>query len=456
MESGGEYRPIEERRADGVRKRQALPPGSHGAFIGERGDPLALIEAQNATRSPALVPHRIGRMARSPFAFLRGAAAVMADDLSRQPSSGVLTQACGDAHLSNFGIFGTPERRLAFDLNDFDETARAPFEWDVKRLAASVVVAGRANGLDEQECAAAAREAVRGYRERTAELADLPLLDVWHRHIDLDNAVAEQTEGGAYATLVSAGARAAGEARNRTNRSTLDKACERTADGWLFRHDPPSMLRMDAVPGEAAEIATLFRSYVATLPPEHALLLRHYRLADVIRRVSGIGSVGKRGYAILLLGEHADDSIFLQVKQAQPSVLESYTEASPFSSPAQRVVVGQRLLQAASDEFLGWMKEPASNGDRFYVRQLRDFKGEFEVGDMHAEELTTYAAVCGLVLAGAHARAGSAVEIAAYLGGDPAFDEAVGDYARAYADLNDADHAALVAAVSSGRLPSAG
>jgi len=452
MEGGDHFRTLDQRRNDGMRKRRELPPERQFQPTGERDDPIEIIEVQNASRLPELVPVRIRRMAESPFAFLRGSAAVMAADLARQPSSGVITQVCGDAHLSNFGIFGTPERRLAFDLNDFDETTPAPFEWDVKRLATSVVVAGRANGLPAGSGAAAARRAVRAYRERIIELAEFPLLDVWHEHIDLDDALARVRDRGDVPGVVEAVVRAAGDARTRTNRSTLDKVCDRAADGWRFRHEPPKMLRMPASTGEAEEVAALYRTYVATLPSEHAVLLRHYRLADVIRRVSGVGSVGKRGYAVLLLGERDDDPLFLQLKQAQRSVLEAHVGPGPFASPAQRVVVGQRLLQAASDEFLGWMTQPSASGDWFYVRQLRDFKGEPDVSEMSAEELELYAGLCGWVLAGAHARAGSAVEIAAYVGDGDELDGAVEPFARAGADLVERDHAALLDAVASGRL----
>jgi uncharacterized protein (DUF2252 family) len=378
-------------------------------------------------------------MSASPFAFLRGGAAIMAADLSRTPASGLLVQACGDAHVSNFGLFATAERRLIFDLNDFDETLRAPFEWDVKRLAASVVTAGREARLTDASCAAAAGRAVQSYRTWMRRFAGMSHLDVWYAELEVSSVVQALDR-----RRRDEAKRVARRAQERTNPVTAKRLTTATPDGRRFRDDPPLVAHLADLAG-VAQIEQAFAGYVSSLPEHLAQLLARYRVADVARKVVGIGSVGTQTGVVLMVGDNDADAIVLQVKEAVASVLQPYTPAPQVEHDGRRVVVGQRLCQAGGDALLGW----TSVGDRaFYVRQLRDMKGSVDPTRLDAEGLLTYAGVCGGTLARAHARTGDAAAIAGYLGGGDAFDRAVGEFAAAYADQNERDFAAVTAAWS--------
>lgn len=439
----------EERRAAGRARRATSPRSAHAGWTApdDREDPIAILERQAETRVPELLPIRYARMAVSPFAFLRGAAAVMAADMRHAPSTGLRVQCCGDAHLSNFGLFASPERRLVFDLNDFDETLPGPFEFDLKRLAASATVAARANGEAPRDAAEAARAAARSYRQAMLGFADMRHLDVWYAHADVDAVLATQ------ASISKRTLRDIDKARTRTSLQAFSKLCE-TVDGALrFRDDPPIVEHLPILDDRRA-IERLLHDYRATLPDSRRPLIDRYELADVARKVVGVGSVGTRAFIVLLLGRDADDPLILQVKEAVPSVLEPYAGRSRYRQQGKRVVVGQHLLQATSDIFLGWVR---ADGDRdFYVRQLRDMKGSAEIERMQLAELTLYGELCGWVLARAHARTGDPSAIAGYLGGGEAFDKAMRDWADAYADQTERDHEALLRAIDAGRVPTAG
>jgi uncharacterized protein (DUF2252 family) len=453
--------PAEAQRADGKRLRAEVPREALGewAIPADRPDPVALLQEQAATRIADLVPIRYGRMLVSPFTFLRGSAAVMAADLARLPSSGVYTQCCGDAHLLNFGVFATPERRLVFDLNDFDETHTAPFEWDVRRLAVSVVIAGRDNGFAEAESVAATVAAVRRYRETVREASRQPFLDVWYSRIDVDAHLARIEQSGDRRT-VRRTRKVVAKAATRTNLGALSKFAEQVDGGWRIREEPPLIVRIDPAAttpsgrrvGEV--LVQAFEGYLASIRPDLAVLLGQYRFADVAHKVVGVGSVGTVAFMLLAVGPQGDDPLFLQIKEAQSSVLEPYTEAGPARVGGERVVTGQRLMQAASDQFLGWMRiDGLSRPYDFYVRQLRDWKLSLDVARMSPTGLADYAGACGEALARAHARAGTAPAIAGYLGAGERFDLAMGRFAAAYADQVERDHAALARAAGAGAVP---
>ncbi|MFC8721938.1 DUF2252 domain-containing protein [Kitasatospora sp. NPDC057198] len=426
-----------------ARKRAPRSTAGHWRPAADRPDPLAVLRAQAESRLPDLVPIRNGRMAASPFAFLRGAAAVMAGDLATAPDSGLTVQLCGDAHLVNFGLFASPERALLFDLNDFDETLPGPFEWDVQRLAASLVVAARENGESPEEAHRVVLGAVRAYRERIRQLAGLGELQVWYQRIDADELLTSlkgrprrRTEAGLAA------------ARRRDSLQAAGKLTETTASGRRRFKDQPPLI--EHVGFDTDEVRSLLADYRATLPEERGRLLDRYRYVDTARKVVGVGSVGTRCFVVLLQGRDADDPLVLQVKEAEASVLEPYAGPSRYPRHGQRVVAGQRLTQAASDIFLGWMTGPG--GRHFYWRQLRDMKGSAEVGEMTTRGLRAYAALCGAALARAHARSGDRIAIAAYLGRGDAFDRAIAAFAHHYAELNTADHARLADAVAAGEV----
>jgi uncharacterized protein (DUF2252 family) len=434
----------EERRAAGRALRQRVPRSAHAAFKPAPGrpDPIATLEASNRGRIPSLIPVRFGRMLPSPFAFLRGAAPIMADDLAATPASGVRVQACGDAHVANFGVFATPERNLWFDVNDFDETLPAPFEWDVKRLATSVVVVGRQQGVDEATCRRITEGSVAAYRARLATLARQAPLDVWYDRIDVDEVVAMAR--GHEAELLQ---RDVAKARHRTNLASLPKFTEVRDGTRRIVDDPPLIIHQ---PGEAGEAERMLAAYEASLAPDLRPLLERYRIVDSARKVVGVGSVGTRCYLALLMDADLEGPLFLQVKEAAESVLAAYAGPSTYAHQGQRVVIGQRLMQAASDLFLGW----TTDGDHhFYVRQLRDMKGSVDLDTIAGGELERYAAICGRALARAHAKAGDAATISGYLGSGTNFDNAVARFALAYADQTEHDHAELVAAVKTGRIP---
>jgi uncharacterized protein (DUF2252 family) len=440
-----------ERRAWGQSLRTEVPRSSHAEWApaADRPDPVALLEEQGARRVPDLVPIRYGRMLASPFTFLRGAALVMAADFARLPSSGLFVQSCGDAHLSNFGIFMSPERRLLFDINDFDETYPAPFEWDVRRLATSVVVASRDNRLSEREGRTAARNAVRAYRNQMLAMADMPFLDVWYTRTEVKNIYRRARRTGNKGRRVAA---LMSKASTRNHLGALAKYAELENGKWHIREEPPLIVHLPRSRVARKVLNQALKDYAASLPKEYAPLLEHYVFADGARKVVGVGSVGTEAFMLLFLGDRDYDPLFLQLKEASESVLERYTEPGVHDHQGERVVVGQRLMQAASDPFLGWFRGTGPRGLDFYVRQLLDGKASVEVAELDGLALARYAGICGGTLARAHARSGSSSAIAGYLGRTDAFDRAIENFAVQYADQTEQDHTALAAAEASGRI----
>ncbi len=439
---------LRERKQQGRELRKKTPRAEHARWEppADRPDPIALLEESNRGRLSALVPIRHARMSVNPFSFLRGSASLMAHDLALMPQSGVKVQACGDAHLANFGMYATPERNLVFDVNDFDETLPAPWEWDVKRLAASIWVAGRCNGATEAQCEEAVDACVRRYRRWMNTMSRWSFLEVWYARVDAEallKELAREEPQSAEKTLA--------QAYRRTQLATLPKLTELREGRRCIIHDPPLIVRTPR--GHAEELAEVLQvmagGYLASLQGDRSTLVRRYRTVDVAWKVVGVGSVGMRCYIALLLGAHAEDPLFLQVKEAGPSVLERFVGKSTCASAGQRVVEGQRLMQAASDIFLGWCRV---GGRDFYVRQLRDMKGTTDVERLSPRGLRQYATVCGWALAQAHARGGDAAMLRGYMGRSDAFDRAVCDFARAYADQNERDFGLFQKAVLSGRL----
>ncbi|MFD5631974.1 DUF2252 domain-containing protein [Streptomyces sp. NPDC127072] len=433
-----------DRAARGRAARGRVSRSAHGRWIpaADRADPVAVLERQGRNRLPELLPIRYGRMAASPFAFLRGAAAVMAADLAAQPHTGLTVQLCGDAHLLNFGLYASPERSLLFDLNDFDETHPGPFEWDVKRLAASVAVAARENGHTEAQAHGAALAAVGQYHEGVRRLAKKGELAVWYERLDAESLLPLVRSARHRKRVESSLTRA----RRRTSLHALGKLTETVGGRPRIVQDPP--LLESAGVTDMASLRKIFSDYRSTLPEDRRVLLDRYRFVDAARKVVGVGSVGTRCFIVLLAGRDTEDPLFLQIKEAGRSVLEEHLPSGPYVHPGRRVVAGQRLLQAAGDIFLGWMTGP--QGRAFYWRQLRDMKGSADVAGMTHRELLAYARLCGAALARAHARSGDRIAIAAYLGGADTFDRAVADFALRYADQNTVDHAALGAAATAG------
>jgi uncharacterized protein (DUF2252 family) len=427
---------MDRARADAGRAlRKVVPRSAHAAWAPGAGrSPLALLEAFNRHRVPELLTIRTARMRASPFAFYRGAPGVMAHDLATTPTTGITVQACGDAHLLNFGLFATPERNLVFGLNDFDETLPGPWEWDVKRLAASSVVAARTVGFPPALGRRAARAAVRTYREQLARYAGMRLLDVWYSRVDAAAIIA--LSRGRRRRAVAA---RLAKAEHHTNLDALPRLTEPTANGGRrFVEDPPLLTHVDEC--DQAWMAEVLARYRATLSDERRGLLGRYRPVDAARKVVGVGSVGTRCYVVLLLGDRHDDPLLLQVKQATASVLEPYAGRSRYRHPGHRVVNGQRLLQTASDIFLGWAGDGTCD---YYLRQLWDMKGSVNLDTLDPADLVPYARLCGWVLARAHARSGDAVAISGYLGSGDGFDRAVAGFAEAYADQTEADYAAF-------------
>jgi uncharacterized protein (DUF2252 family) len=452
---------VAARTAAGKDARRKAPRASHGLWepADGRPDPIALLTAQATDRVPELVPIRHGRMSVSPFAFFRGAAAIMAADLAATPVSGIKVQLCGDAHLSNFGGFASPDRTLVFDLNDFDETLPGPWEWDLKRLVASVAVAAREAGLPRRRRRGIARGTARGYRDAMRALAQQRTLDVWYARVD-EHELARQVAELDGADVRARFERGTAKARRKDSTRAFAKLTQRVDGQPRIAADPPLIvpLRDMLAPAQAAEqearIARLIAAYRATLPADRRVLLDRFRLADMAHKVVGVGSVGTRAWILLLLGRDDEDPLFLQCKEAQASVLAPYAGASRFSNQGRRVVEGQRLMQAASDIFLGWIRTTGLDGRErdFYVRQLWDWKVSADVEAMEPETLALYGRLCGATLARAHARCGDAVAIAAYLGSSDAADRALADFAEAYAEQNERDHAALLTAIEAGRL----
>ena len=436
---------VDARMAAGKALRQQVPRSSHAAWSppSDRPDPVALLQAEDVTRIPELLPIRYGRVSASPFTFLRGSATVMAHDLAATPATGLTVQACGDAHLSNFGGYGTPERNLVFDLNDFDETLPAPWEWDVKRLAASVVVASRDNGFRAADGANAARAAVRSYRERMALFAPMSHLDVWYTRISAADAGASMPK-----PARKDFARGAQKATHRDRLQALSKMTKVVDGAVRIVDDPPIIIHhSDELVGD--HLPAMAKAYRSSLHDEISALLERYAFVDFAQKAVGVGSVGTRCYVVLLQGNNDQDPLFLQIKEAGPSALEPFAAKSQYGNHGQRVVHGQRQTQAASDIFLGWGR---LKGVDFYVRQLRDMKGSAEVSLLPPDQMSLYAELCGWALARAHARSGDAATIAGYLGTGDAFDEALVAFATAYADQTERDHAALMAAITSGKV----
>ena len=438
---------VTDRLTAGHEYRKAVPRGAHAAWSPppDRADPIALLQQADPERLQHLVPIRYGRMMESPLGYLRGAAAVMARDLATTPATGILVQLAGDAHLANFGAYGTPERNLVFGVNDFDETLRGPWEWDVKRLATSVVVAGRSVGLSAAGCSAAARATVRSYRERMAQYAQMGYMAMYYGQVD------ESTISATTLTSLQRGQveKAAAKAQTRDNLQALRKLTT-TVDGRLRIKDYPPLVTHISDPLLGDRVQQLSQDYIGTLQADRQALLTRYSFLDAALKVVGVGSVGTRCFIVLFTGASDDDPLFLQIKEAQASVLEPYLGASPCPTHGQRVVEGQRLIQPASDIFLGWGSE--SHRD-YYVRQLRDMKTTVNLSRMRPSDLFAYGSLCGWALALAHARSGDPAEISGYLGKSDTFDRALTVFANAYADQTERDHAALVAAVNSGRVP---
>jgi uncharacterized protein (DUF2252 family) len=453
--------------ARGKAARKSAPRSSHGKWAPAAGrpDPVALLREQAESRVPELVPIRYGRMLVSPGTFYRGAALIMASDLAQTPRSGITVQLCGDAHLANFGVFGSPERQLVFDINDFDETLPGPWEWDVKRLAASFEIAGRDLGFSRADRRVVVLAAVREYRERMREAAGMRVLDAWHAHMNAELITSWISAEVRSKRLGKQEAKEAAQdlAKART-RDSVRVLARRTSqvDGELrIVRDPPLIMPIeDLVLSQAARerversVQKLIQSYRRTLAHEHHPI-EEFHYVHMARKVVGVGSVGTRCWIFLLVGRNQDDPLFLQAKEAQASVLERFTGKSPYRNHGQRVVAGQRAMQAASDIFLGWQRVTDIDGQTryYYIRQFHDWKGSAEVDTFRVPGATLYARMCGATLARAHARWGDRVAIATYLGPGDVFDQAVTDFAAAYADQNERDYEALAKAVKSGRLP---
>jgi uncharacterized protein (DUF2252 family) len=437
---------VAERRALGVAARQRAPRAAHAAWspAADRPDPIALLQAQERTRAPELVPIRYGRMLASPFAFLRGSATVMAHDLARTPTSGLTTQLCGDAHIANFGLFGSPERALLFDVNDFDETLPGPWEWDVKRVVASAVVAARENGFSAATGREIADATARAYREQMLALATMRDLEVWYARVD----AAVAAPAIADAAIRKGVQRTIAKARRTDQLRALAKMTAVVDGVRRIVEDPPLIMRLEGA-SEDERIRQLFRDYRQTLRDDYRVLLDRYQIVDIAHKVVGIGSVGTRCFIALLVGKDEDDPLFLQVKEAGPSVLAAHLAKSAYRNNGARVVAGQRLMQAASDQFLGWMR---GEGRDYYWRQMRDMKGSAVLSAMTPATLEAYAKLCAQVLARAHARSGDRIAIAGYLGESDRFENAIAAFAVAYADQTERDHALLVEAVRTGRI----
>jgi uncharacterized protein (DUF2252 family) len=426
----------------------------------DRADPIELLEAQAQTRVPELVPIRYGRMLVSPFTFYRGAAKIMASDLATTPDSGLTVQCCGDAHLSNFGVFASPERRLVFDINDFDETLPGPWEWDVKRLAVSMLIAARDNGFGAKDQDQIVLATVASYRDAMRDFAGMSNLEVWYAHLDTESVL--QKYGPQFkARQVKRTQKTLAKARTRDSMSSFEKLTERVDGRAEIVDESPLIVPLRVLlEGSDRELwmdwlRKMMRIYRNSLEYDRRLLLEQFELVDFARKVVGVGSVGTRAWIALLFGRDGEDPLFLQMKEAEASVLEEYLGKSQFRNHGQRVVIGQRLMQAVSDIFLGWLHVPAGMDGQprdFYGRQLKDWKGSAEIEQMVPPGMAVYGRLCGWTLARAHARSGDRIAIAAYLGGGDAFDRAILEFSKAYADQNERDYQRLVDAVKSGRV----
>jgi uncharacterized protein (DUF2252 family) len=443
-------------RAAGKAARAALPRSGHRDWRPASRDSLSILRQEDEGRVPGLVPIRYGRMLVSPFAFFRGGAAVMAADLATMPDTGFEVQLCGDAHLSNFGVFAAPDRRLVFDCNDFDETSRGPFEWDLKRLAASVAIAGRARGLDRRERRRAVVGGAAGYRKAMRTFAAMRNLDVWYARIEIDTRLAElrpHLDEGRLRKVE----RNLAKARAKDSLRALRRLTREQEGELRIVSDPPLITPLEELsdaPDAEAQLQAVLDAYRDSLGDDLQRLVSTYSYAHAARKVVGVGSVGTRAWIVLLLGRDASDPLFLQAKEARRSVLEPYLGAAPYDHPGRRVVEGQRLMQAAGDIFLGWVSAEGVDGRRrhFYVRQLWDGKGSADVERMSARDLCVYASLCGEALARAHARSGDRFAIASYLGGGEVFDEAMARFAEGYADQNERDFERVTAAAERGEI----
>ena len=462
LDSGLAHLTPADRAARGKDARAEVPREAHAEFDppSDRPDPVGLLQEQAASRVPDLVPIRWGRMSASPFAFFRGAALPMASDLAGTAVSGLAVQACGDAHLSNFGIFGSAERLLVFDVNDFDETLPGPWEWDVKRLAASLEVAGRDNGFSGKRRREIVLAAVAGYQQAMSGFAAMTNLDVWYARADMDQLQAE------FASQLKKRQRKAvskglGKARTRDSMQEVAKLTHLVDGRPRIISDPPLLVPVDELlPRQAdkkaleSHLNDLIGQYRRTLPTSRRFLLGEFEVADMARKVVGVGSVGTRCWIVLMFGRDESDPLFLQVKEADESVLSRFVGTSKYANQGQRVIAGQQLMQASSDIFLGWHRAEGADGtDRdFYVRQLRDWKYSIDIEDLRPRGMRMYGELCGWALARAHACSGDRIAIAAYLGGSDVFDQAIAQFAAAYADQNERDYKSLNAAITSGRL----
>jgi uncharacterized protein (DUF2252 family) len=444
-----ERKPVswKERRAAGKKLRASVPRESHAEWVApkNRADPIKTVMANNQGRQKSLIPLRMGRMAASPFAFLRGSACVMARDLSTSPITGIPTVLDGDAHLNNFGMYGTPQREVVFDLNDFDEATVGPWEWDLKRLAASVNVAGRSNGLNARERAAAVRRCVEGYRFNANRLQSMGVLDIWYLHAYPGRANPIAKADPKSKAVIS---KTLSKAQHTDNRTLLPKVADREAEGqWTFRDSPPVLTRVDKATKQ--KVIDSLRQYAVTLSRERRLMLNRYHIVDVAHRVVGVGSVGTRAYLVLLFGNGDDDPLFLQVKEA------TIPAHAPFLPPLEkefrhqghRVIVGQRALQASSDPMLGYT---SIDGRDFYVRQMKNLKASIPIEWLTGASFNFYAWICGAILSRAHARTSDPARVAGYCGNSSVLDEALATWAESYGDQTESDHAALVGAIQRG------
>jgi uncharacterized protein (DUF2252 family) len=455
---------VDERIARGKAARAEVPRSRHASFEApsDRADPIELLEAQAQTRVPELVPIRYGRMLVSPFTFYRGAAKIMAHDLAGTPRSGLTVQCCGDAHLSNFGVFASPERRLVFDINDFDETLPGPWEWDVKRLAASMLIAARDNSYSTKDQQRIVLDTVTAYRETMRTFAGMGNLDVWYAHLEIEPLLRQHAAELA-GRMIKRTEKNIAKARTRDSMFAFSKLTQRVDDRVEIVDQSPLIVPIGVLaPGTERDelfghLHELLRAYRQTLDYDRRVLLEEFELMDFARKVVGVGSVGTRAWIGLMFGRDGSDPLFLQMKEAEASVLEEHVGKSQFKNHGQRVVVGQRLMQATTDIFLGWVHQPSGLDGRardFYGRQLKDWKGSAEIEQMVPDGMAVYGKLCGWTLARAHARSGDRIAIASYLGGGHSFERAILEFSMAYCEQNERDYQTLVGAVKDGRIVS--